>query len=355
MKFTYIDSIRGIAILMVVFVHTAVIVNNLNPVVDYFAKYCQMGVQLFFVASAFTLSLSVENRAVESQPLLKYWIRRVFRIAPVYYLGILLYSSIFIIQKGEITEVFIKNIITNVFFIHGFYPPAHNSVVPGGWSIGTEMAFYLVFPLLFKIAKKYFSVPNKIAYLLLTSILISQVFVLSAIFFGYDMYNNGFLYFSLFNQLPCFVVGISYYFYLQNSANNNSYKYDIIFLILFSLVSITLWGLKINYLFSIIPVLTSISFVFLIEIFRKVDRLNIKLIGNIGKVSFSMYLFHFLIIGILDSIIPASLKSYGIMSLLMLYSITTFLSYLVAQVSFKFIEQPFIKIAKKINKDIIVM
>jgi peptidoglycan/LPS O-acetylase OafA/YrhL len=59
MKYPHIDSARGIAILMVILIHTAQSVHQ--AVLDFkfiphiIHEYGQMGVQLFFVVSAFTL------------------------------------------------------------------------------------------------------------------------------------------------------------------------------------------------------------------------------------------------------------------------------------------------------------
>ena len=57
-KLDYIDIARGIAILMVMLVHTSQAVNGVSQLVGDIDRYGQMGVQLFFVASAYTLCFS---------------------------------------------------------------------------------------------------------------------------------------------------------------------------------------------------------------------------------------------------------------------------------------------------------
>ena len=156
MKLKFIDTTRGIAILMVILVHTSQQINDIDLISSIVAGYGQMGVQLFFIVSAYTLCLSSYRRDKESLPLIKFGIRRYFRIAPAYYLALLIYLLISIIiskfHEGEFNlpdKYTFENVLTNIFFLHGFYPPANNNIVPGGWSIGTEMAFYALFPLLF--------------------------------------------------------------------------------------------------------------------------------------------------------------------------------------------------------------
>jgi len=88
-KLAHIDSLRGIAILLVIFVHTAQSVPDMPRWALNITKYGQLGVQLFFVLSAITLIYSTQQREGESSHLKKYFIRRFFRIAPLYYVGIL--------------------------------------------------------------------------------------------------------------------------------------------------------------------------------------------------------------------------------------------------------------------------
>lgn len=136
MKFQFVDSIRGIAILMVILVHTVFFIGNLNYITVALANYAQMGVQLFFVASAYTLCLSNKARKEETNSSFNYFIRRYFRIAPIYYLGIILYFSLAFLKfkltgnSEDLDNYSLKKIASNILFIHGFYSPANNVIVP---------------------------------------------------------------------------------------------------------------------------------------------------------------------------------------------------------------------------------
>ena len=144
MKYSFINSARGIAILMVIIVHTSQLYIFKNIFVKLLFDYGQMGVQLFFIASAYTLCLSAEKRINEKSAIKNFYIRRFFRIFPVYYLGIILYFILNFYFK-DVGNYTTKNIFSNVFFIHGIVPSANNTIVPGGWSIGAEILFYLIF------------------------------------------------------------------------------------------------------------------------------------------------------------------------------------------------------------------
>lgn len=359
MKCKFIDSIRGIAILMVVLVHVASNFLNINSVIDLFSKYCQMGVQLFFVASAFTLCLSSVNRSQEKSPLLAYAVRRYFRIAPIYYLGIILYTLLFYLgvfsyqYENGVNPYSLENIMYNFLFLNGFVPSANNVIVPGGWSIATEMSFYLIFPLLFLFAKQFITSKLRLFSFVCLGIIISQGLDFFMISQGHYLANNTFLYYNICNQLPCFVIGVGYYFHSTKVKIQYNKVFDYILFILFTIASLAVWSLKIGYLFSWTPILSCLSFVFLIEIFRKNERLNINLLSSIGKVSFSMYLFHFLFVFSIP-LLPSYVVEAGTISMFVLYVLVVFITYLVAKVSYIWIEKPFIhlgaRIIERINK-----
>lgn len=149
---SHINSLRGIAILMVILVHVSSLFTFTTRFETTFFYYGKMGVQLFFVASAYTLCLSADHRKDESNPTLNFYIRRYFRIFPIYYFGIVLYLILHIVQ-GSAGAYTLKNIFLNILLIHGLVPAANESIVHGGWSIGAEMIFYLIFPFLFKFMK----------------------------------------------------------------------------------------------------------------------------------------------------------------------------------------------------------
>jgi peptidoglycan/LPS O-acetylase OafA/YrhL len=102
-KYQYIDILKGIAVLGVIAVHSHQSIPNLNLSVKYAFNYGQLGVQLFFMLSAITLCISSQKR--HEQVWQYFYMRRFFRIAPLYYFGIVLYlltGSFFIYQfKGE--------------------------------------------------------------------------------------------------------------------------------------------------------------------------------------------------------------------------------------------------------------
>lgn len=140
-----LDALRGLAILAVLLVHSRA-GCQLPFLADELLYNGQRGVQLFFIASAFTLFLSNDNRRrAELHPTRNFFIRRFFRLAPVLYLVIALTRWIFPAISGSWRDV-----LLGIFFLHGISPTAQVHVAPGAWTLGDEALFYCSLPLLFR-------------------------------------------------------------------------------------------------------------------------------------------------------------------------------------------------------------
>jgi peptidoglycan/LPS O-acetylase OafA/YrhL len=117
--YDYIDALRGYAILMVLGVHSSQYFTDLSPITKAIADQGARGVQLFFVASAMTLSMSWQAR---NDGTVAFYIRRFFRIAPMFYLCL----PIFLAFNGFGPSIYapdgigFRQIIMTATFTHGF-------------------------------------------------------------------------------------------------------------------------------------------------------------------------------------------------------------------------------------------
>lgn len=370
-KLFYIDNLRGIAILMVICTHADVYIKGLQQHVQTFADYCQMGVQLFFIVSAYTLCISMDRRKKSEENLTTFYLRRYFRIAPLYYLGILLYFLYYSLLRPAIlgqtpswaSQYNFINVLSNIFLVNDFVAgSANNGIVPGGWSIGTETTFYAIFPFIYYFYNRYRN--RTIAMILipvvgfLTSFAVLKVFkFVASDIIGSDNanyqfeYNNSFLYFSILCQLPVFLLGMSLYFGSLSFRKATLWdKYGLLLSFIgFSAIAILVYKYH-QSLISLLPLAPAISFFFLFLLFKAVPFLNSNLLSRIGQLSFSIYLFHFLfawegsrlLYNQLGHILQPEVI-YGINIIL-----TTALSVVVALFSEKYIERKGIAMGKSL-------
>lgn len=347
-KYQWIDALRGIAILLVIAVHVA---STVSPRIDVFSMilHCgQFGVQLFFVLSAITLCMSYKSREGELNTRENFYIRRYFRIAPTYYLGIVVYFIWGIASNYIRTNELVphwsytpKNILANLTFIHGLVQSANNYVVPGGWSIGTEMLFYMIFPFLWKFQKNL-SIKN-LVFLLGVSVAVALLFVYcSGTYLHRSTINNSFTYFNIANQFPCFIIGIIAYRVISESLNVRFAGPG--FLILFAIAAFLVH--RDNWVSTaLMPVTAAAAFFMLVFIVKNGKQGSIpQWLANYGKVSFSVYIFHFLVWHGLELILrrlstPFVESGFGFV---FMYLLVAGVTYGIAKLSYEFIEKRFI-------------
>lgn len=351
---SYIDTARGIAILMVILVHTAQSIKNESFLLSAFSGFGQMGVQLFFVASAYTLCQSWDRRKFEINKVLNFGIRRFFRIAPVYYLGIFLYFFVSMFENYYRNGVLAAaesydplNIIVNLLFLNGLYPPANNTIVPGGWSIGTEMIFYALFPILFALHEKFFS-RRGLIFVISVFAFVASFAILSLInnLTGYSLSNNNFLYFNIVTQLPVFLLGMLYWWAKEKLDFSPGLIVSLLGAVFFACSFVYFWYSSILNAFLFVSFCAAVLFCFLIRVFELIPAINLSIFQRIGRVSYSMYLFHFIFAHKLIQLLNHEfrLEDYFNSDLILIvsYAITVFLTYHVANFSEKYIERRFI-------------
>ena len=200
-----IDSLRGIGCLFVVFCHVYGY-EVLDPEVR---RHFHMGgwvVQFFFCASGYLLFSNLTIRSQkEIAPLKNFYIRRFFRIVPLWWFTII--AAYFLAGFSA------KVLFTNMFFLFGFlsYDITYLPIQPA-WSLFVEEVFYIVFPFLFVPLSTKKWAPW--VFLVLT-IIVSQVWLRNAASIGVP-YTNSFIIRFPFAHLQYFAIGIIFYYIAIN-------------------------------------------------------------------------------------------------------------------------------------------
>jgi peptidoglycan/LPS O-acetylase OafA/YrhL len=154
-----LDGLRGLCALWVVLGH-ALSMTGPNPVFLRPLEHPLLGVDIFIVLSGFLmLSHYRERQNVEPwrAPVtwLRFWIRRAFRIAPLYYAALLL-VLVFRPQilaawdqsRADLDYIVLspQTVIQHLTFVFGMLPGTYWSRPLPDWSLSLEMQFYAVFP-----------------------------------------------------------------------------------------------------------------------------------------------------------------------------------------------------------------
>ena len=358
-KLRFVDALRGFAILGVLVIHCAQIgTNDFPPLLQTIVVNGAIGVQLFFVASAFTIYLTYGNRyAREVNPVTNFFIRRFFRIAPMYYLGMIyfLWQDGFGARYwlGDTSYVSPWNILSNLFFVHSLNPYWITSVVPGGWSIAVEVCFYGLVPFLFFRIKTL----NQAVVAFLLTILLRMA--LQSLLQRFPMITSEhlwreYLFFYPPDQFPVFACGIILYFLIKTPYTEWHVKPLVV-----CSVSLLLLAQLITNSVYVFPVHIQFAMSFVVlgyalsqkEFYLLVNPLTIF----IGKISYSMYLVHFALLHWLTQLtlvdyVPLDVPYSSIMNYVMRFCGLTTLTALISTCTYHLIEVPFQNLGKNIVK-----
>ena len=138
----WLSVLRGFAALAVVMVHTGQqfssdpMIGRLQPVTD-LGKH---GVAVFFVLSAYLLTPQLTAVGRTTSELRGYIIRRFWRIAPAYYVCLLL---LVILHRYPLSDL-----LSHLLFIFNFSDRSFGAINYPFWSIAVEVSFYVLLPLL---------------------------------------------------------------------------------------------------------------------------------------------------------------------------------------------------------------
>lgn len=342
-KLHFIDALRGFAILGVVAVHISQTENlNLSQNLVNFLSQGFRGVQLFFLVSAFTLFTSFDNRIkFEKGVYINFYIRRFFRIAPMYYLAILFYS---LYNNSSNVEI---GVLLNLLLVHGLSIEWINNIVPGGWSVGIEFLFYAIMPILYLIIKTSKAALNFYLFSLLVKG-ISMVLVTNIIIgFPKESIDN-YIYFSLPNQLSVFSLGIILFFIIKNDNWSLKQFNNISLLLLFGILMYSFLKMN-NIFFEKNDLYNFLFFIFFLGMSRTKSKILInKFICYIGRISFSLYLVHFGVIYMASKLFYIFNSGIGILDYAFRYFLVCIISIIISSITYFSIEVYFQKIANKL-------
>lgn len=349
-RIDYIDALRGIAILGVLFSHVSLLTNQSG----YFSIVSQAGnrgVQLFYLVSALTLFMGWHGkRKKERNWLTNFLIRRFFRIAPAFYVA--LAASLILFGVGVRPDGFTctwLDVIFGALLAHGFSPSATFSAVSGGWSVGVEVIFYLVLPMMFiRVTSLWRAIALAITSAIGFGVLCRGTLHLEL---GAEqiVHRLYLVYFSFPVQMPVFCAGISAFFLMRTAmwkkiADRRSVAVVLLMTSIAGMAAClpldyTLLNLNASFL-AVVPLLLSVA---IYPLPFLVNRATIFL----GKISYSFYLLHFFVIQAFARLFPA--PEHGsparfLGTIIVVGAVSTML----AALSWRLIEEPGIEWGKRI-------
>ena len=330
-----IDGFRAIAII-------SVIINHLD---NNYLKSGYLGVDIFFVISGFVITKSVMNQKfISFFDFIKYFFeRRIKRLLPAL-LFYVISVSIIICLFNPYPNVSIRTGFSSLLGLSNFYlfkystdyfaQASYLNPFINTWSLAIEEQFYLIFPGFLYISG-LFNKKKKTNSKLIQIIFILSTFSLILFLRNYYLYSS-FSYFLLptrfweigFGVLTFLTLSKFKEFFVKKLTKNlvifQSLGISIIFVILFS-------ANQFSQIKTLLVVLLTSLFLISFSQETLINKiLSKKLLVFIGKLSYSLYLWHW-------GIISLSIWIYGKESNPV---IILALIFLISFISFKYIENP---------------
>lgn len=305
------------------------------------------GVTMFFVISGFLISylLLFEKEKTKKINIKNFYIRRILRIWPIYYLFIII-CLLFAFYFPNINDIWSWKITYYLFFMANIPFITHTgiSIIVHYWSIGVEEQFYMFWPWVIKLVR--------------TKLILVTIAIIFGLFFlksasWYFLGNHSILYKSLaVTRFHCMLIGA-----IGAMLYKNQNKY-FISVLTGKWLQITIWLLSgllfLNFIYLPAPLTAEITaLVSLVLIIGQVENttykvvnLENKLFDFLGKISYGIYIIHPLVI-LLFSYLYRNLNLSFIIQTIVVYSSVIVTTVLAAYLSYEFYEKPFLTLKKR--------
>jgi len=353
-----LNGLRAIAALAVVISHITLALDSFGLVATIFGSdingnpkgllLASYGVSIFFALSGFliTFLLLKEKEVSKGLNIEHFYIRRLLRIWPLYYLyfGIcIVIYYIYEIDYNHQAVPFYIFLAANIPIIIGKTLP----LLTHYWSIGVEEQFYLFWPWIAKVRNSK---------LMRISILLVFALITLKIIFWIINYKYNYsiplvaLSVTRFQTMIIGCVGAILYYnqssFIKYFIDKRTQFFCWIILLLTAINKFHISSLIDNEIIAIITVLIIFA-----QIMRTnyIFNLDNKILDFIGKISYGIYIIHPLIIFLAQ-------KKFGkfqestLLNYLFLYSLIIGFTILVSYISYNFFEKRFIILKRKFAK-----
>ncbi|TPH17067.1 acyltransferase family protein [Litorilituus lipolyticus] len=296
-RFDSLDALRGLAALLVVWQHSSESFNNLAGSGFYLADiawqidFGRIGVVCFFLISGFVIPTSFYS--TNTVTVWTFALRRFFRLYPIYWSSILLAVALGTLANNSYSHF---TILANSTMLQSFFRESH--ILGLYWTLQIELIFYCFAALLFK-----FSLLKNIK--VLTALVLTGTIIFMFLQLATTVLHEEISVSKEFQLIPymlsiMFLGAIYRAFYDHKLQKIQCNRYTVLAtLVCFSLPALILVleviGLSVNdrsIQFGLSHLLALTIFLLGLSVIDKVPSIIVYL----GAISYSLYLFHPIII-----------------------------------------------------------
>ena len=304
-----LDGIRALSIIIIVWFHIwqqSWLIPYIGKIsLDFIPRYGFLLVDMMILLSSVCLFIPYARSKIYGEEIpstKKFYIKRIARIFPSYYLSMIIALIFVIILKDNwFNPFFIKDTIMHLFFVGNWSIDTllYSNYMVVLWTVALEVQFYLIYPF---IAKRFMKKPIITYFILMAIGGISLYFINSRV----DNYNLSFYVNHFLTFIPVYANGMlaTYFYILYTKKNKRKIVSDIIFTIIsisciiiyiylckgISGINVQRWQLDYRVLLSFLFTIFVVSTLLASKIYQKI--FNNKLMKFIATISFNLYIYH---------------------------------------------------------------
>ena len=364
-----LDGLRGIAAMLVVLGHVELIKKTFGytNVYDgdgpFFLYLGNHAVTFFFVLSGFLITylLLIEREKSSKISVKKFYLRRILRIWPVYYL--LFFAGFIILPLFHRTDFLLPATVSQQGYWKSFafkitllpnFSSRSNPVAFQSWSIGVEEQFYILWPLIVSLIlskkKLLLSMCGIVIgiYSLRAGIYIDQILGTHHQFL---VAINHFLRESRFDNMA---IGAILAIIFKRNPNKDM-KTIFKGIIILSLALILIMGVSVGYGLDMpIAAILFAGFIYIIFTKKLLYFLETKACKFLGKISYGLYMYHvigiIIAINIMRWVFNKDFTGQGLLQNAVLYSLVVSFTISIAAISYYLMELRFLRLKGKLSK-----
>lgn len=301
------------------------------------------GVSMFFVLSGLSMAL-VYSRYINSvRTSIAFFIRRIFRIWPLLWVAVG-FSVAATLAAGKTPNWFA--VMMNLTTAFGFTDTSL-FISTGAWSIGNEMVYYAMTPLIIYAFNKRVFLGNVLT---AAAILIGLIFSSHLLNASSSLAAQWATYINPFNNLFLYCAGIAIYYNARSWQLSTITSFSCFVVPFLIFIFYPAQGDQINIVTGYSRIAFCAASIALVLAFYKnafsIPQAISILLTHLGVLTYGVYLLHPKVYGVIVLVskkLHFQLGAYTVIALTMLFTI------ILAQTLFKLLEEPFIRIGKKLT------
>ena len=332
-----LDYLRGLCAVLVMLYHYRFEFYGEYPASDFLSRMGIYAVGMFFILSGVSLTVTYKSRFNSIPDVIEFFVRRYFRLSPLYSFLILLTLFIGFIEAQISGSVWIRprayELLANFSLLFGLVRLPY--LLGGGWSLGVEVVYYLMFPIVLWLNRASRSWTS---FVMCGAFVVSSIIswrLLSARISLVDQWSS---YINPVINVPLFLAGVVLGLYVDQLKNLRLLGLSLV-------LGICIFALfptgreSISLVTGINRLVFSSGAIFVVcgamTPLPRVPKSFHAILDWLGGITYSLYLIHLIVLGYVMRICSGNIVASGVQ-----FALSVVLSLFLSVLTLSFVERP---------------